>query len=226
MKQAVRGFTLVEMLVAVSLLAVIMVALGSSLRTIAQTEIRVDQRLDRTDEMRVSVGLLRQLVGRISGRKLPAVDAKGGQAVQFRASGGDMEWVGIMPARPGVGGRHFFRLAVENSTAGPELVLRFVPWSPDVHGGVDWRQSDSRVLARNVTHFRVEAQGRPPVGVALPDWPSGWVDGWPIADQLPERVRLQITDHDGAWPATVVNIYPLMQGSGSGDGFSLGGGSS
>lgn len=107
MKPAHQGFTLVEMLVAVSLLAVIMVALGSSLRTIAQTEVRVDQRLDRIDEMRVAVGLLRQTVGRVSGRRTPAADAKGGQVVQFRASEATMEWVGIMPARPGVGGAVF-----------------------------------------------------------------------------------------------------------------------
>lgn len=222
MKPAHQGFTLVEMLVAVSLLAVIMVALGSSLRTIAQTEVRVDQRLDRIDEMRVAVGLLRQTVGRVSGRRTPAADAKGGQVVQFRASEATMEWVGIMPARPGVGGRYFFRLAVENSTTGADLVLRFVPWSADAVG-TDWKRGDSRVLVRHVAQFRVEAEGRPPAGVPVAEWPRGWVAGWPIADQLPERVRLQITDRDGAWPTTVVNIHPLMQGAGSGGGFALGG---
>lgn len=84
-KAAEKGFTLVEMLVAVSLLAVIMVALGSSLRTIAQTESRVDQRLGRIDEMRVSVGLMRQLIARVSGRKLQMQTAESGtgQVVNF-----------------------------------------------------------------------------------------------------------------------------------------------
>lgn len=229
MKAAAKGFTLVEMLVAVSLLAVIMVALGSSLRTIAQTESRVDQRLDRIDEMRVSVGLMRQLIARVSGRKLQMQTAESGtgQVVQFRASASMIEWVGVMPARPGVGGRHHFRLGVEKAASGQaQLILRFVPWLPEAGNAPDWRRGDSRVLVHQLTQFNVQAEGRPPAGAPLQSWPRGWVEGWPVADQLPERVRLQITDADGPWPPTVISIFPLLQGSGSGGGFTVGGGSS
>ena len=67
---AQHGFTLVGLLVVLTLLSLVMLAMGSALRTTAQTEERVDQRLQRTDEMRVASGFLREILGRISARKV------------------------------------------------------------------------------------------------------------------------------------------------------------
>ena len=65
------GFTLVEVLVVMSLLSLVMLAMGSALRTTAQTEERVDQRLQRADEMRLAADFLRSILGRVSARKVP-----------------------------------------------------------------------------------------------------------------------------------------------------------
>ena len=60
------GFTLVEILVAMTLMSVVMLALGAAMRTIAQTEERVDQRLEQADEMRVATSFLSATLERIS----------------------------------------------------------------------------------------------------------------------------------------------------------------
>lgn len=220
-----RGFTLVEILVAVSLLSVIMVALGSAMRTIAQTEVRVDQRLQRMDDMRITVRLLRQVVGRVSGRKMPVPEATGGQVVSLHATPTALEWVGIMPARPGVGGRHFFRLQVEEASTGFELVLRYVPWSPEAQMPPDWPRAASVVMGRGISGLEVQAEGRPPhgVGQGAGAWPQGWVAGWPVAEHLPERIRLLMVDETGTWPPVVIPVFALTQGTGVGDGFAVGG---
>lgn len=220
-----RGFTLVEILVAVSLLSVIMVALGSALRTVAQTETRVDHRAQRMDDMRATVRLLRQIVGRISGRKVTPPDGQGGAAVPLRALPSSLEWVGIMPARPGVGGRYFFRLQVESGPAGAELVLRYVPWTPEARVLPDWSQAGQRVLGRGISSLTVQAEGRSPPGQGSGPGirPRGWVEGWPVTDYLPERIRLQLADEDGLWPPIVITVFALTQGAGIGDGFTLGG---
>ncbi|MFY3382632.1 PulJ/GspJ family protein [Paracidovorax sp. MALMAid1276] len=222
-RQFARGFTLVEMLVSVALLAVIMVALGSALRTIAQTEERVDQRLDRIDAMRSGVSLIRLITTRVSGKRSPPPAGQGGAVVPFRALPGSLEWVGIMPARPGVGGRHFFRLQVEATPAGPELVLRFAPWSDGATAVPDWSRTDSRVIGRGVVSLGVRAQGLPPPGAPLVNWPQGWVSGWPIAEHLPERIQLNLADGLGPWPPIVVPLFELTQGAGVSGGFVLGG---
>lgn len=223
----VSGFTLVEILVAVTLLSMIMLAMNGALRTIGQTESRVDQRLTRTDDMRWTVQLLQHILGRVSGQlDQPQQVGQGLSTVRFRASADHIEWVGIMPARPGVGGRYFFRLQLEvvadNSR---QLVLRFVPWSPGVQAP-DWGSATSRILGGRITQFSVQAQGLPPRGLmGVPaGWPQGWVDGWPPTDVLPDRIRLVLVDAQGAWPDIVIPVRNLQQGAGAGSVFSIGGG--
>ena len=219
------GFTLVEVLVAVSLLAIIMVALGGAMRTMAQTETRVDQRLQRMDDLRVATGFLQQVLGRVSGRKQPAPQGQGGQQVAFRATPTSIEWVGIMPARHGLGGRYFFRLQPEELATGPALVLRFAPWDAAAPTFPDWSQATARVLMPALGQFGVEAEGRPTLTQALPaDWPVGWVPGWPVPHQLPQRVRISWGTTQSAWPDLVVPIRALMQGVGMGGGIGFGGG--
>ncbi|MEO8118593.1 MAG: prepilin-type N-terminal cleavage/methylation domain-containing protein, partial [Rhodoferax sp.] len=71
-RQSIRqsGFTLLELLVVMTLLSIIMVGLVSALRTMAQTETKIDQRLQRLDEIRVARTFLQQTLTRVSAAKL------------------------------------------------------------------------------------------------------------------------------------------------------------
>lgn len=223
-RSGLGGFTLVEVLVAVSLLAIIMVALGSAMRTMAQTESRVDQRLQRIDDLRVASGFLQQVLGRIPARTTLAPSGDAPAIVPFRANAHSIEWVGIMPARHGLGGRFFFRLQPEDTFAGHSLVLRFAPWDASAKHFPDWSQVESRTLAENLTGFEVLAEGRPagtqPPG---PQWPMGWTIGWPVPDQLPQRLRLKWSVSSGPWPDLVVPVLALTQGAAGSGGFVIGG---
>ena len=219
------GFTLVEVLVAVSLLAVIMVALGGAMRTMAQTEARVDQYLQRMDDLRVATGFLQQVLGRVSGRKQPAPQGQGGQQVMFRATDTSIEWVGIMPARHGLGGRYFFRLQPEEVPTGSALVLRYAPWDAAAPSFPDWSQAAARTLVPTLGYFGVQAEGRPNFPQTLPpDWPVGWVPGWPVPHQLPQRLRISWGPAGLAWPDLVVPLRSLAQGGGLSGGIGFGGG--
>ena len=107
-----HGFTLLELLVVMALLSVVMLALGSALRTIAQSEERIDRRLVRADEFRVASAFIRTTLERVSARKVVAPATPGGSPLLFAAASDAVAWVGIMPARYGAGGRHFCRLGV------------------------------------------------------------------------------------------------------------------
>jgi len=213
-----RGFTLIELLVVMTLLAVIMMGLVSALRTMGQTETRIDQRLEHIDEVRVARAFLQQTLSRVSVLKMDEPGATGKKVIPLVAKSDSLAWVGIMPARPNVGGRHFFRLMMEGTDAGRELVLRFAPWSPDVVQP-DWKSAQSRVLIRGVTQFAVLAQGQPPEGrnPAEP-WPRGWQTGWPVADVPPEQLLIKLVDTQGPWPDWVVGLHTLPQGEGGGSG--------
>jgi general secretion pathway protein J len=219
-----RGFTLLELLVVMTLLSVIMLGLVSALHTMAQTESRIDARLTRLDEIRVSRSFLQQTLGRVSAMTVDAPGAIGKKVTSFAATPDSLTWVGIMPARPDVGGRHHFRLGLEDNATGRELVLRFALWNPDLVLP-DWSKADSRVLIAGIQQMRVQAQGLPPQSRSLAEpWPKDWQNGWPIADILPEQVRLSLSDANGDWPDWTLALHALPQGDGSYNFVVIGGG--
>ncbi len=195
---ALRGFTLVEVLVAMSLLSLVMLALGGTLRSIGQAEERIDQRLARADEMRVSIGFLRATLERPSARKVAV--ATGSPRPLFDADANALAWIGVMPARYGAGGRHFFRLASEVSGDGPALVIRFAPWV-DSARFPDWSQVDSRVLVRGLTRFAVRYQDDRTE-------PAMWSANWALPDRLPDQVQFDIETVAGPWPPINLRLRP------------------
>lgn len=206
-----HGFTLLELLVVMTLLSVIMIGLVSALRTMAQTESRIDQRLDLLDEARVARAFLRQTLTRVSAYPLDTPGLPGKKAVAFVAGENSLTWVGIMPARPGLGGRYFFRLSVEDTADGQALVLRFAPWTADTWFP-DWSQAEHRVLIRGIHQLSVQAQGLPPRNRNPSQaWPKGWAKGWPVSDTVPEQLRLNISDARGEWPEWTFSLYTLPQ---------------
>ena len=210
-----RGFTLLELLVVMSLLSIIMVGLGAALRSMAQTEDRVDKKIERTGEIRVVRHFLQATLNRVSGQTIDMANAPGQKTVPFQATPESLTWVGILPARPDVGGKHFFRLSMEDGPQGPQLTLRYAPWNPD-YVLPDWSSTESRVLAKQVQTFSIQAQGLPPdLNDTNKPWPQGWQDGWPVTDALPERLRLLISDAQGAWPEWVLTLQPSAQSDGS-----------
>ena len=223
-QRAQRGFTLLELLVVMTLLSVIMIGLVSALRTMAQTESRIDARLAHLDEIRVARTFLQQTLGRVSAMTVDAPGATGKKVTSFVATPDSLTWVGIMPARPDVGGRHYFRLGLEDNLSGRELVLRFAPWNPDL-ALPDWSKADSRVLIAGIQRMTVQAQGLPPQNRSPAEpWPKDWQTGWPVADVLPEQVRLSLSDANGDWPAWTVALHALPQGDGSFSRVVVGGG--
>lgn len=213
-RRGVSGFTLVEILVVMTLMSAIMLALGASMRSIAQTEVRVDQRLQRADEMRVATSFLSSTLGRISPRKSDAPTQVGASLFLFSSAPDAVMWLGVMPARHGAGGRNFFRLALEPFAQGRALVIRFLPWTGTAVFP-DWSTAQSRVLVPDVTRFFLEYGDDT-------DAQAAWLTQWPHADRLPKRIRISVSTVAGDWPYLTVPLRQLPAGDTGRGGFSLG----
>jgi general secretion pathway protein J len=218
-----QGFTLIELMVVMSMLAMIMVAMGGAFRTMAQTETRVDEKLQRADQMRVVQQFLRHTVSRVDGTLVDIPQR--GQGVLFQASAEGVQWVGIMPARPGVGGRHFFRLALEDTTGGDKgLVIRYLPWAMQTQFP-DWTQAESHVLVNRVTQWSVETEGLPrELSQINAEWPRGWQENWTAPKAIPQRMRITLADHKGLWPPMTLSLFPSANSTPVNSGFVIGGG--
>jgi general secretion pathway protein J len=197
------GFTLLEILVVMSLLSVVMLALGSALRTIGQADERIDQRLRRADEMRVAVAFMRSTLERVSARRVMfPPPAKPG--VLFAAGTDSVAWIGIMPARYGAGGRYFFRLSLEPTDIDSALVIRFAPWV-DTPAFPDWSRAESRVLVHHVSSIAMrfqDGQSNPPQ----------WSTDWAANDRLPDRLQLELQTSSGPWPPMSFPMRPMPAG--------------
>ena len=205
-----NGFTLVEVLVVMTLLSLVVLALGSALRTTAQTEERVDQRLARNDEIRVVTGFLQSVLGRISGEKRQGITSADESPFLISAGPQELVWAGVMPARFGVAGRQFFRLALAEVGGSSSLVLQFTPLEESVLPTA-WDQAASEVLVRNVAAFALQYQD------AAQDQPE-WLAAWQSKDRLPSHVLISMEAANVAWPPLVVAMRPLIASDPSASG--------
>lgn len=187
------GFTLVELLVVFVLLSLVVLAMASVLRTTSQTEERVGTRLQRIDDLRIVNGFLRSVLGRISAQRTSLPVPIGASPYYFTGNPMAIAWVGVMPARHGVGGRHHFRLALTN---GGQLLLQYQPWI-DAGSPPDWTAAQGSVLLDGVTGLGLRYEN---ASVE----PASWTNEWTLVDRLPDRIAIAVQTASGPWPDIIV----------------------
>ncbi len=215
-RHPLAGFTLVEVLIALSLLAVLMLLLTGALRSAGQTEARVDQRLEQADQLRVAQHFLREVLGRASIRPASVAGAGAGTEPLFAAGPAELAWVGVLPGGYGIGGRHFLRLALEPAGGAGALVLRYQPWS-DLAAFPDWSQAQAQVIMPLADGLSLRY---------LDQRADQWLDAWPAKLgnsnwHLPDAVELQLSGAT-AWPMLVVRLAALPASDPSASGFVVG----
>ncbi|OGB45063.1 MAG: hypothetical protein A3F76_06350 [Burkholderiales bacterium RIFCSPLOWO2_12_FULL_65_40] len=217
-KSGAAGFTLLEVLVVMSLLSLVMLGMGSALRTTAQTGERVDQRLMQADELRTAASFIYSTLGRISVKKINAPVSAGESPYFFVGQPDAVAWIGIMPARYGAGGRYYFKLSLGELDGKRGLVIHYLPWS-DASPLPDWTQAEGRVLVLGATAFSLQYLD---TNMDAPQWVSAWTS----PEGPPDRVMLALHGVEGPWPSLVVPLRPTpASATGAGSGGAVFGGS-
>lgn len=221
-----RGFTLVEVLIALTLLALLMLVLTSALRAMGQVEERVEQRIDASDDYRATTGLLNDVLGQVSAQRYATQAVDGPPSAPFfEARESSLAWIGVMPARFGLGGRHYLRLALEPGTDGASLVLRYAPWT-GAPTFTAWAQAQGRVLATPVQTLSLRYLD-PGNGQWSAIWPPPGMSADKLPrDLLPAAVEIQLDGPAPAWPPLFVALRANYATDPSAQQGSFGGGSS
>lgn len=209
-----RGFTLLEMLVVMTLLSIIMLAMVSAMRSAGQSSDRVDARLAIQDEERVAERFIRSALSRISERAMvgalmtgsPTQGSSGKPPILFQGGPDQISWVGVLTARYGAGGRSFMHLAVEPAGDSAALVLRYLPWQ-DQPAFPDWNSASAQVLLYDVAGLSIQYENDRPANV---DANSEWQSPWAQSDHLPARVVLDIQRNSLGPLQWVVPLWPLV----------------
>ena len=198
-----RGFTLIEVLVGTAVLALVMLGLLTAMRSFAQSETRIDERIRIDDNLRVSERFLRTIMaGASPGLRSTAAGAP--QKIDFAGGPDSLRWIGVMPARHGAGGLYRFHLHGRPASGDvpAALMLEFFPYVPGFEAPLDGDVAQSRTMALGIVevHFRYQD-----------DLKSGeqWLTEWPHVDRLPRRIGLTVTADAHPWPEVVVEVIDV-----------------
>ena len=198
--RGMRGFTLVEVVIALTLVSLIMLGLVASLSTFGKTSARLEERSELADDMRLISGFLKQALGGASVKHLQTLD-DGSSVPYFFGSEAAVEWLGNMPARHGVGGLHKMRLSVRDEPGGMDLTLQMLPFVPPdplaPSSSPDWSLESPRVLIRGLDRFVLAYQ-------ALGE--ASWRAEWSNAVVLPGRVAVRISSGGVDWPELIIPV--------------------
>lgn len=198
-RRRVTGFTLLELLIAMTLVSFILVLLFAGLRLATRSWDAGEQRIVDTGERALITNFLRGALEQIYPLRW-RVD--GQEVLAFEGAQQALAFVGRLPARQGSSGNHLLSLALVDGEGGRDLVLRWQLPSPQASDFSALEGAESKVLVRQVgelsfAYFGAESD------LAEPDW----VDRWSSATRLPKLIRVRLAGRDGAaWPDLVVAL--------------------
>ena len=202
-----RGFTLLEILLALALLALLMLGVWGAMASATRIAHSADAVMARSESVRTVQQFLRRYV---SAAQLQPYLAEGDtRARMFEGDATSMRYVAPLPMQSGHAGLYVQTIRLtRNASGGASLELVYQPYSDDTPQAGD-----------AVTHLLLaDLQGGQfqYLAAAAFDKPAAWRDDWQAANGLPLAVRIHL---DPAWRVRVPfpeMVIPLHAGEGFG----------
>lgn len=199
---AERGFTLLELMIALFLLALMSSILFGTLRLAARSTDAGEAKVEATSGMRLTQDYLRtQLAAQHPQRMRKIAEAP----LLFVGERDEMRYTAALPGRIGGGGIWYFRLRAVDSADGKGRVLVQERMQPDVSAVQMPTFDDAQrsILAEHVKDVRFSYFGRE-TGATFETEPA-WRDRWDDPQNLPQMIRADVEPISGpAWPPLYV----------------------
>lgn len=195
-----RGFTLVELTVALVLMAAMAAVLYGSLSLAARTWDGGEAKTLQVSDMRTTQTYLRAQLAAQYPQRLWKV---AGFPLLFGGDRDEIHYAAVLPARVVEGGVYLFRLTVVKNGDKSQLVQERVV--PDVNAlqEPEFSGAERSVLAEGISELRIAYYGRD-AEAAQTDAPS-WRDRWDDKQRMPLLVRIDVKPDKGPpWPTLVV----------------------
>ena len=189
------GFTVVELLISVVLLALILATTQSALR-FGQRSWEIAEDMDNSDHSNAALKFIEQRL--VQAMPLYEREADGRLRVAFSGTAGNVSFIAPTSVGPAGGGLYRFQLgAAPNSSGGQSLSLSWLLYQPSASGG----NPDTRILIPEIESFGLRYFGR-----LKPGEQAGWVLEWSRTDALPDLVEMRFVTRQRHWvtPAVIV----------------------
>lgn len=186
-----KGFTLIEMVVALTILSLIVLATVTALRTLAKTQNTLNVRTENIAEMRAVSRFLRTGFSQVPPIKVSTI--RGGSISSFYGTRENIVWAAPMALPGSQGGLSTLKLYVNDARQLILLVLPFTLINPD------WTNANSYVLVEGVQAFSIAYKS-----AQLTDWLQAWESE--VQPQSPSHIKLALQVDDRYWPELIVAL--------------------
>lgn len=181
-----RGFTLVEMLIALSLTAMLAVMILAGLQTSSRIWRRSTAAAEEIERMAFAHGFLRRVIG----GAYPRLKPDGAGAVDFSGEATSLEFMGPVISGVSIAGRARLRLAVIKEGETEALMLTMLNEST---AGAEPIEETLISGARRI-RFSYRARGS-----------DEWVEDWSSEPALPALVKVEVADgRMSHWPPLII----------------------
>lgn len=185
----IRGFTLVEVVVALTILSLISLAVVTALRTFAVTQERLNEVSSRTAEMRtVNRFLNRALVDALP---LIRVTSSGSYSL-LQGNNHELTWAAPFSASSRLGGVMIIRLYATDGG----LMMQMMPYH-NAQQPMSWEDTEAFSVVPALDEFAL---------AYFDAATSTWLDEWSGSLENPDRIRISIAASGRYWPDMIVRL--------------------
>ncbi|WP_455884437.1 prepilin-type N-terminal cleavage/methylation domain-containing protein [Pseudomonas spelaei] len=200
-----QGFTLLEVLIVLSLLGVLLTLVGGALLGANRAVLKAQRYTVSLDEMRAAQQFLRTAIS----EALPLDVTEDDSQVDgfFVGEPQRMQFVATLPGVLG-GGIQRFTLQLTGAEAPRDLQVAFAQFESRAQVSVPASRSEPQVLLKGVEDLQFSYRGVSPKGQA-----TGWINAWPWTRRLPSAVRIAVrVDGPVQWVTQVVALRLNLSG--------------
>ena len=180
-----HGFTLIEMLVSLAVMAVILVLIGGALRVMGRNWDANAGRIETLDMVSRAFDLLARDAANLQRITRPS----GSPAYLFSGMADTLAFVALEPPQPGEAGLYFIAYTAEPNGAAAELIRSRAIY----RAGMD--RFPGATPANRVPLLAGPYVYRFAYGISGAK--QSWSADWTLANRLPDLIRLQVLDRDG-----------------------------
>lgn len=199
-----QGFTLVEIIIALVVLSLISLGSLTAMRTLADTQTKLNATVERVDEMRQVSRFLRNSLRQAMlppssggvGTGIWAEMGRVGRGV-LRHEADELVWLGPLDSVGGFPGLNYMRLYHDRGEQA--LRLQIAPYHRDLEN-IDWNLFDEGyLLAESVDEFELAYRMSVDEG-----WARSLVKNENETEDIPAAIRINIRAQARYWPEIIV----------------------